>query len=65
MTGSDQTDVASLVEKSFASRQIFPTSVSVRRFPGETIVVVEVKPIDFAAALELASAIYWRVMRER
>jgi AAA ATPase-like protein len=57
MIESDQSDVISLVEKSFIDRQIVPTSVSVRRFPGETIVIVEVKPSDFSLALDLASSI--------
>jgi hypothetical protein len=50
-------DVVSLVESSFVNRQILPTNISVRRFPGETIVIVEVKPSDFNTAVELASAI--------
>lgn len=50
-----ENDVLELVRDAFAKSNIALTDSSVRRFPGETIVVIEVRPTDFNAALTLAS----------
>ena len=48
-------DVLDLVRNAFACAHIPLVSSNVRRFPGETIVVVEVNPNHFANALAIAS----------
>jgi hypothetical protein len=42
MSRSPHDDVKTLVEESFDAAKIAVSSVSVRQFPGETIVIVEV-----------------------
>ena len=57
MNELDSDDTISLVQNALLGKQIVPTDIFIRRFPGETIVVVEVRSSDFVAALELANAI--------
>ncbi len=55
MTDVGHQQVLNLVNHAFRQADIRIVNSSVRQFPGETIVVVEVAPSDFAAALTIAS----------
>jgi hypothetical protein len=48
-------DALTLVRNAFSKAHISLANSSVRNFPGETIVLVEMQPEDFAAAVDLAS----------
>jgi hypothetical protein len=55
MSQLEESDVLTLVRDAFAKAEVAVTSSSVRQFPGETIVVVEVPSASFANALQVAS----------
>jgi hypothetical protein len=55
MNQIEDSQVLTLVRDAFAKAEVALTSSSVRHFPGETIVVVEVPSASFANALQVAS----------
>jgi hypothetical protein len=61
MTLTEEESSKATVVSAFVEGGIHPVSVSARRFPGETIYIVEVAESDFAAALNLAGAVDARI----
>lgn len=55
MNNQSQENVLELVRDAFAKAHIALVGSSLRQFPGETIVIVEVEPSDFETALSIAS----------
>ncbi len=61
MSESTGDDVLELVRNAFSSAHIPLVNSGIRRFPGETIVVVEVSPSHFSDALTVASDLDSRI----
>lgn len=55
MSAPDDEEIVSLVKADFRTAGIEVTDVTLRHFPGEVIVVVEVRPDDFQESVALAS----------